>query len=169
MKKLFFILGIFVVSFGSAQGQISDAIDLSKKLFDGLNGIFKKINPENMKDYVATLELINQIACLKADFNLNYNLAMDIQGCNEKIAYALAVSKMMAATVAIAQYKKELLTGDADSLKDKLDRINKLLEAAIYYMREYDVTVSVTTNNLLNQEYQNRTMDLVGTYTISRY
>ena len=166
MKKILIVILLIVTSSLHA-GIIDGAIG---KIWDTAKLIVEKAEEYGASDILQTLNLLDQIACLEKEFELNYDLYENQMGCAMKIKYAAAASNLISAKSSITDYYTDLTSKkeQVESSKEKIQRINSYLESTIEFMQDFNKMIEIDIKEKLRQVKDEKEVEMVTTYTISK-
>jgi len=168
MKKGILIVALTLLfALRSNAGLIDGAI---KAIWDTAKELVEKAKEYGAADMLKTLELLDQIACLQEEFELNFELYEKQMGCALKIKYATAVTNIISARQSITDYYTDLKAGqnEVESSKTKIQRINEYLEKAITFMQDFNKMVEYDVKDKLHRQIKEREIEKVATYTIQK-
>jgi len=167
MKKILLIILLASFSLRSQEGIIDGAIG---KIWDTAKLITEKAKEYGAADMLQTLALLDQIVCLENEFELNYDIYENQMGCGMKIKYASAVTNLISAKESITDYYTDLTSKkeQVETTKAKLERINTYLESTITFMQDFNQMIDYDIKNKIRQSLDDKEIEMVSTYTISK-
>lgn len=164
-RKLAAFLMLALLTLPLRAGLIDGAI---KVIWDTARELVEKAKEYGASDMLKTLELLDQIACLQDEFELNFRLYEKQMGCAMKIKYATAVTNIISARQSISDYYTDLKAGknEVESSKSKIQRINEYLEKAIVLMQDFNKMVEYDAKEKIQEVIRQKQIEKVSTYTI---